>query len=248
MFWNDGAGSTIPYLIDLIKYINLGAPRRKVPLMLHSLRPLATLVFLCLAQEALAGYRGNISFDLADQDRHLQGIQTIMKRASQCLREDLSRHQEFLKRFGISAFYGDNSSFAKKIVRGPDGREIRVSTSPEEKRNMLRSYGIGESLLMDFVPAVSCFSVGENPVPLENPAFRDQCRLALRPTSCIGLSLKCLGEGFHAAGQDDLWNQILQFTVENGVQGDALQVALQKLGWRIAYWNPDLSEIGRAHV
>ena len=61
----------------------------------------------------------------------------------------------------------------------------------------------------------------------------------LRPTSCVGLALKCLGRGFAAAGQTEVWNRIRAYTSANDQDGTSLQDALQKLGWKILYWNPD---------
>ena len=63
----------------------------------------------------------------------------------------------------------------------------------------------------------------------------------LQPTSCVGLSLKGLGAGVEAAGDPVLtraWQKIQAFTRANDQDGSALLHALQKLGWRIHYWNP----------
>jgi hypothetical protein len=63
----------------------------------------------------------------------------------------------------------------------------------------------------------------------------------LKPTSCVGLTLEALGAGFKATGDPALvsaWSKALAFTRANALDGCALLHALQKLGWRIAYWNP----------
>lgn len=60
----------------------------------------------------------------------------------------------------------------------------------------------------------------------------------MKPTSCIGLALQCLREGFQAADQADLWQRIAAYTRLNNQYGNALQKALQELGWRLVYWNP----------
>ena len=73
-------------------------------------------------------------------------------------------------------------------------------------------------------------SIGQSPNLVEK----------MEPTSCVGLTLKCLGEGFREAGQEDLWQRLKQYTMINGVDGTALQDGLQRLGWKI--------QIGRAHV
>ncbi len=63
----------------------------------------------------------------------------------------------------------------------------------------------------------------------------------LQPTSCIGLTLSALGAGFRAprnAVLENAWEKILAYTRANDLDGCALLDGLQKLGWRIAYWNP----------
>lgn len=63
----------------------------------------------------------------------------------------------------------------------------------------------------------------------------------LQPTSCVGLTLTALGQGFRAPGDPALataWTKIHAYTRANDLDGCALLNALQKLGWRIAYWNP----------
>lgn len=60
----------------------------------------------------------------------------------------------------------------------------------------------------------------------------------MEPTSCVGLVLKCLGQGFRAAGQGDLWDRIAYYGRINAQDGTAIQHALRALGWRVLYWNP----------
>jgi hypothetical protein len=63
----------------------------------------------------------------------------------------------------------------------------------------------------------------------------------LQPTSCVGLALAGLGAGVQAAGDPVLagaWQKIRTFTRANDQDGSALIHALQKLGWRVHYWNP----------
>jgi hypothetical protein len=63
----------------------------------------------------------------------------------------------------------------------------------------------------------------------------------MKPTSCIGLTIKCLRRGFEKYGTGKTWKKVEDFTNLNGVGGMALQHALQKLGWKVLYWNPDTS-------
>ncbi len=69
----------------------------------------------------------------------------------------------------------------------------------------------------------------------KNPALLNQ----MAPTSCVGLTLKCLSAGFKAVGQEPYSQRIRAYVNLNGVDGTALQAALQKLNWKILYWNPD---------
>lgn len=64
----------------------------------------------------------------------------------------------------------------------------------------------------------------------------------LTPISCIGLTVKCLGEGFAAGGQKSTWDKIMaDLRIDNKMDGTNLQSLLRKLGWKILYWNPDPS-------
>lgn len=62
----------------------------------------------------------------------------------------------------------------------------------------------------------------------------------LIPTSCIGLTMKCLAEGFAATGTTPTWNKIYaELAIDRKFDGTTLQMALQGLGWKVLYWNPD---------
>ena len=62
----------------------------------------------------------------------------------------------------------------------------------------------------------------------------------LEPISCIGLTMKCLEEGFSAAGQEATWEKIYaQLSYQNNFYGTDLQKMLGQLGWTGLYWNPD---------
>lgn len=121
----------------------------------------------------------------------------FLKAGADCLHSTLKRHREFHITYGISAFYGDQSDFAKLPYA--------------DKREYLRDLGI-------------------------DPTILEQ----LKPISCVGLALRCLGEAFTATGQVAPWNRLSRFTRANAQDGTALQFGLQKLGWKIFYWNPDV--------
>ena len=142
------------------------------------------------------GFEGEISFSRQETLAHQASVDTIVSSATECLKHDLNRHQAFFKRYGISAYYGDRSQFAK------------MSRTAQERT--LKKLGLPTSLL-------------------------DQ----MAPTSCVGLTLKCLESGFLKAGQASIWSKIKTYTKRNSQDGTALQNALQKLGWTLHYWNPD---------
>jgi hypothetical protein len=186
---------------------------------------LLTLAFAPISQAY--AFNGSIGFSGSDIRRHQNGISTILDTAAKCLQNDLDKHHLFMQRYGVSAFYGENASFAK--VEGFDdfGQKTSRPTSIEEKRNQLRSYGVSEQIVQQLVPS-RCRKASD-------------CALAMQPESCVGLALKCLQQGFAAAGQSDIWANLRAFTRQNGVTGNSLQFGLQRLGWRLVYWNPNPS-------
>lgn len=156
----------------------------------------AILFVAIWSQLALAvGFEGEISFTQAEVNKHKSRIDELVSVASACLKSDLKRHQDFYARYGISAFYGDRSQFAKM--------------SRAQKLAVLKKLGLSPSLL-------------------------DQ----MAPTSCVGLTLKCLERGFEATNQESTWAKLKLYTRQNAQDGTALQNGLQKLGWTLLYWNP----------
>ena len=63
----------------------------------------------------------------------------------------------------------------------------------------------------------------------------------IKPFSCVGLAIKCLGRGFKNLGANSTWNKIAKYTKDYGQTGLAMQHALQQLGWTSVYWNADTS-------
>lgn len=155
------------------------------------------LALTSLSAHAGGGYKGSISFTQEEIDTHRQVVPLILQTAADCIEQDMARHKAFFKKYGLSAFYGDRSAFAK------------LTTA--EKRNHMRRMGFDPRLLEQ-----------------------------MAPTSCVGLTRKCLQRGFEAAGQATTWKKLQDYLFANGVGGTALQDGLQKLGWKVAYWNPDV--------
>jgi hypothetical protein len=70
----------------------------------------------------------------------------------------------------------------------------------------------------------------------------------LQPTSCVGLTMQALAAGFQKPNDAALakaWQKISTYARANDLDGCALLDALQKLGWRIAYWNPSPADNAR---
>lgn len=167
------------------------------------------------SMSAKADFRGSISFSAEEVARHKADLPVILKAAAECLQNDFKTHVAFYKKWGISAFYGDRSSFAN---------------DPAGRRDYLRSYenddgGFWGGGSQRYTEAQITYFLR-----------------VLQPTSCVGLALKCLGKGFETAGEGAQWDRLKSFTKDNDVSGGALQHGLQLLGWRLFYWNPDVSK------
>lgn len=62
----------------------------------------------------------------------------------------------------------------------------------------------------------------------------------LEPISCIGLAMRCLEQGFDAAGMETTWDKIYdKLAVNKNFFGTDLQKSLINLGWKSYYWNPN---------
>lgn len=191
---------------------------------LASFTALASVLLLTPAL-SYAGFKGSIEFTAEEKAKHVDQLDNIMHAAADCLEADITRHKMFMKKYDISAFYGDNSNFAK--VTNGDG-SIRY-TSKDEKRELLRKAGINRNFLQELIPDAEC------------KGGIDECPNMMQPTSCIGMVMKCLAKGFRSVGHEESWQKLRRYAIANGVQGDALLDGLQKLGWKILYWNPDVS-------
>lgn len=165
----------------------------------HFIALSAAVLTLSAIYTSRASFTGSISFTPDEQEQHRKALPQIVNDAGDCLKDDYNHHLKFFKKYGISPFYGDQSSFAK--------------LSYSEKQIYLARLGIDADLLSQ-----------------------------MQPTSCVGMTLKCLGGAFQKNGESEFWNRIRRFLNANDVDGTALQTALQQLGWKILYWNPDTSQ------
>lgn len=142
----------------------------------------------------------------------------------------------------------DRSRHAAGISRVLSATDACLENDLERHRSFFRQYRISR-----FYGDRSSFGKMRRPERLQHIqqtlrnmgyGYREIPQLAsyilsqMEPTSCVGLVLKCLGAGFRAAGQEDLWEQIAAYARINGQDGTSIQNALQQLGWRVLYWNP----------
>jgi hypothetical protein len=166
---------------------------------MEQLKTILTIV-CALSMQTVFAFRGSINFTPSEKANHLADIERLGRATKNCMYTDINKHRRWIKDYGISAFYGDQSKFG----------QIYYMKDREKK---LKSMG-------------------------KDPKLARQ----MKPTSCVGFVLKCLGEGFKASGQEDLWEKIRKFTKKNDQRGDALIHSLQKLGWKVLYWNPKPSK------
>lgn len=100
-----------------------------------------TLSLALVSFNAFAGFKGDVSFNEQEIKTHVESMTTLTTEAEQCLKQDLNRHQEFFKKYGISAFYGDNSDYAK--------------LSEKRKRKFLKARNIDPNLVNE-ITGTSC--------------------------------------------------------------------------------------------
>ena len=100
-----------------------------------------TLSLSLTTLNAYAGFEGSVSFSLEEIKAHADSISSLTAEADVCLKQDLNRHNEFYKKYGISAFYGQNSAYSKM--------------SQSERINFLKSKKLDPKLVTE-ITATSC--------------------------------------------------------------------------------------------
>jgi hypothetical protein len=174
---------------------------------------LLILTIKVLSFQASASYQGNIRFSLTEIDQHKESIHELLAVSKSCLERHEREHVEFYSKNCIIARNG------KKTCLSLFYGDRRYSKS----RNQRRSDGRALEYLPD---------------ALRSAGFDPALAQIMRSTSCVGLALQCLSEGFSATEQTEQWNKIMSFVRLNNVGGTSLQHALQQLGWKVHYWNP----------
>jgi hypothetical protein len=159
-----------------------------------------------------AGYKGSISFSNSEVRDHYWNSIEMSEVSRKCLMRYRKNHDQFYR-----------SNCIKK-----NGKRVCLSKyfgdrRYAKRRGQFRSDGQPLTYLGDALKAAGFPASKMN--EMEN-------------TSCVGMALTCLGEGFNKTGQSATWKKIRRFVSNNGVGGTSLQFALQKLGWKVLYWNP----------
>lgn len=176
------------------------------------------ILSLALHTAAFAGASG-VNFTQDEINADTLHAATIGETASACLQRTWKTHNEFYASHGYSKFYGSR----KKDYATAEGRK---------------------AALLKILPDLARRVRKGDPAAI---AELDRREAELETTSCVGLALKCLGEGFRAAGMSSTWDKIYTWVGREGSDGTPLfygtdlQKALVDLGWKSLYWNPDVS-------
>lgn len=170
------------------------------------------LGIVLFSSSAEAAFRGTLEFSEQDRIQHKQSIHKLVETSAACLNRYKTEHLEFYR----SHCY---QSRGRSICLSKFYGDRRFS----KKRGEVRSDGEPLQFLPD---------------ALEAAGFAREYVDKMTSTSCVGMTLLCLEEGFQATGQDEIWQAIRGYVRANGVDGSSLQEALRQLGWTVYYWNP----------
>jgi len=175
---------------------------------------LLTVLFLAFFVHAVsfAGYNGSISFTNSEIREHARKSARLADEGSRCLRKIQRNHNDFYRSNCIKRG-------GKKVCLSKYFGDRRYS----KRRGQYRDDGQPLAYLGD---------------ALRDAGFPSSKMNEMENMSCVGMALKCLGQGFEKTGQARTWQKIRSFVYKNGVGGTSLQFALQKLGWTVYYWNP----------
>jgi hypothetical protein len=72
--------------------------------------------------------------------------------------------------------------------------------------------------------------------------LRGNVTLPLQNISCIDMARRCLREGFKAAGMESTFEKVDKVTREKDLSGVEMIKALSDLGWKVLYFNPDITQ------
>ena len=168
---------------------------------------------------AFAGASG-VSFTDSEIAASRANATLISETAASCISRTWNEHLRFYKQRGYSKFYGNRHP---KHKTAESRKNVLLSILPDLARRVQR----GDRTAIEEL---------------------DKREKELEATSCIGLAMQCLDEGFEKAGMSETWKKIYVWLGRTGPDGSPLfygtdlQKALIDLGWKSLYWNPDLSQ------
>jgi hypothetical protein len=168
---------------------------------------------------AHAGASG-VSFTDEEIAANLANAALISETAASCLTRTWDIHKRFFEQRKYSKFYGS--------------RHPKYKTTEGRKQ-----------ALLEMLPSLAKRVRRGEPEAISELNSRER---ELETTSCVGLAIKCLGEGFQKAGMAPTWQKIYAWIGRTGSDGSPLfygtdvQKALVDLGWKSLYWNADISQ------
>jgi len=181
--------------------------------------PLLSALALLSSPDARAGSSG-VTFTAEEIAANVANSKQISETAATCLTRTWNEHKSFYEQRKYSKFYGNRHPKYKTV----QGRK---------------------NALLSLLPALAKrVRKGDSAAIAELNARERE----LETTSCIGLAMQCLGEGFVSAGMDGTWSKIKTWVGRSNEDGEYLfygtdlQKALVDLGWKSIYWNPALSQ------
>lgn len=182
------------------------------------------ILFTLVASFALSttafGRASEIRFRSKEIRKNAENAHQISEVAAACLQRHMGAHLKFHDANKYSKFYGNRHPRYKT----PEGRK---------------------EALLKILPALAARVKAGEPAAIQELNRREK---ELQTTSCVGLAVTCLGEGFIAADMEKTWDKIIEWVGRTGDDGTPLfygtdlQKALIDLGWQSLYWNPDLSK------
>jgi hypothetical protein len=175
---------------------------------------IVTALFISTSQ---AAYRGSIEFTPREKQLHQESIQRLVTVSKNCLDRHERDHLDF---------YDQNCITVRNGFRGTSRTCLSLFYG-DRRYSMRRGQVRSDGQRLEYLPDA-----------LQSAGFDPALASRLRSTSCVGLALQCLKEGFEATGQASQWERVMRFVRLNNVGGTSLQHGLQALGWKIYYWNP----------
>jgi len=178
-----------------------------------------TLSLLLASPAAFAG-ASPVSFTEQEIADNVTNAALISETSAACLNRTWAEHNDFFNKRKYSKFYGSRNPKYKT----QEGRKAALLKLLPELAKKVRK---GDAAAI---------------------AELDMRERELETTSCVGLAIKCLGQGFKAANMNETWSKIMTWVGRSGEDGvplfygTDLQKALVDLGWKSLYWNPDLSQ------